>query len=155
MNKHSPNFRHLAALALLTLTAAAQAQSLKVQDAWVRATVPQQQATGAFMQLSSAQGGKLVELRSPAAKVVEVHEMSMENNVMKMRALPFLELPAGQSVELKPGGYHIMLMGLNGQVKAGESVPLTLVFEGRDGKRETLELKAPAQMAPGAMMHKH
>jgi copper(I)-binding protein len=64
---------------------------------------------------------------------------------MKMRAVPGLELPAGKMVELKPGGYHVMLLDLKGQVKDGDMVPLTLVIEGRDGKRQTLELKVPAR----------
>jgi hypothetical protein len=85
---------------------------------------------------------RLVEARSPVAGVVEIHEMTMVDNVMRMRAVPGLELPAGKAVELKPGGYHVMLMDLKGQVKEGQSVPLTLVVEGRDKKRQTVEVKA-------------
>lgn len=131
-------------LAALVMAAAAQAQ-VSVKDAWVRATVPQQKSTGAFMQLVSAKDAKLVEARSPVAGVVEIHEMAMVDQVMKMRAIPSLELPAGKMVELKPGGYHVMLLDLKGQVKDGDTVPLTLVVEGRDGKRQTLELKVPAR----------
>ena len=154
----------LAALALCglmtTLTAlSAGAQSLKASNPWVRATVAQQKATGAFMQLSSSQPGRVVEARSPVAGVVEIHEMKMEGSVMKMRALSALDLAAGQTVELKPGGYHIMLMDLKGQVKAGDEVPLSLVFETRDGKRETLEIKVPARgiaaQDAGHGAHKH
>ena len=131
-------------LAALVMAVAAQAQ-VSVKDAWVRATVPQQKATGAFMQLVSAKDARLVEARSPVAGVVEIHEMAMVDQVMKMRAVPALELPAGKAVELKPGGYHVMLLDLKGQVKDGDMVPLTLVVEGRDGKRQTLELKVPAR----------
>jgi len=131
-------------LAALVLAATAQAQ-VSVKDAWVRATVPQQKATGAFMQLVSAKDARLVEAKSPVAGVVEIHEMAMVDQVMKMRAVPGLELPAGKMVELKPGGYHVMLLDLKGQVKDGDMVPLTLVVEGRDGKRQTLELKVPAR----------
>ena len=131
-------------LAALVLAAAAQAQ-VSVKDAWVRATVPQQKATGAFMQLVSAKDARLVEAKSQVAGVVEIHEMAMVDQVMKMRAVPGLELPAGKMVELKPGGYHVMLLDLKGQVKDGDTVPLTLVVEGRDGKRQTLELKVPAR----------
>jgi len=116
-----------------------------VTDAWVRGTVAQQKATGAFMQLTSAQGGRLVSVQSPVAGVVEIHEMAMEGNVMKMRAVPGLDLPAGKAVELKPGAYHVMLMDLKQPLKDGETVPLTLVVEGKDGKRETLEVKAPVK----------
>ncbi|HEX2011166.1 MAG TPA: copper chaperone PCu(A)C, partial [Roseateles sp.] len=132
----------LSALSLGLLALGAQAQSLKVSNPWVRATVAQQKATGAFMQISASQAGRLVEVRSPAAGLAEIHEMKMEGTVMKMRAMPALELSAGQAVEFKPGGYHIMLMDLKSALKPGDEVPLTLVFEAKDGKRETLELKA-------------
>lgn len=143
-------------LAALVMAAAAQAQ-VSVKDAWVRATVPQQKATGAFMQLTAASDAKLVEVRSPVAGIVEIHEMAMVGDVMKMRAVDLLALPAGKTVELKPGGYHVMLMDLKGQVKDGDMVPLTLVVEGRDGKRQNLEVQAPARplntAAPGGMGH--
>ena len=116
-----------------------------VQEPWVRGTVPQQKASGAFMQITSAQGGKLVSVASPVAGVVEVHEMAMEGTTMRMRAVPSLELPAGAAVELKPGGYHVMLMDLKQQLKAGDTVPLTLVIEGKDGKRETMKVQAPVR----------
>jgi copper(I)-binding protein len=109
---------------------------------WVRATVAQQSSTGAFMQLKSAKAVKLVSVSTPVAGIVEVHEMAMDGQVMRMRAVPALELPADKTVELKPGGYHVMLMDLKGQVKAGDTVPLTLVFEGADQKRETVQVKA-------------
>ena len=105
---------------LFALPAAAQ---VTVTDAWVRGTVPQQMATGAFMQLKSAKDAKLVEASSPVAGVVEIHEMKLENNVMRMRAVTALSLPAGRTVELKPGGYHVMLMDLKRQMKEGESCP--------------------------------
>lgn len=127
------------AAALLSATAHAQ---VTVKDAWVRATVPQQKATGAFMQLNAAKDSKLVSASSPVTPVVEVHEMTMQDSVMKMRQIPGLDLPAGKTVELKPGGYHVMLMDLKQPMKEGDTVPLTLVFEGKDGKRESVEVKA-------------
>ena len=84
--------------------------------------------------------------QSPVAGVTEVHEMAMDNGVMKMRPIPFLALPAGKAVELKPGGYHVMLMDLKGQVKDGDMVPVILVVEGKDGKRQNIEVKAPARL---------
>ena len=141
----------LAGLALSLQTAAAQTT---VKNAWVRGTVAQQKSTGAFMQITSAQGGKLVSVNTGIAGVAEVHEMAMEGDVMKMRAIPALDLPAGKTVELKPGGYHVMLMDLKQQAKAGDTVAMTLVVEGKDGKRETLEIKAPVK-ALGAADHKH
>lgn len=135
--------------ATLALAAAGACAQTTVKDVWVRGTVPQQKATGAFMQLNSAQGGRLVAVSSPLAGVAEVHEMAMDGNTMKMRAVPALELPAGQAVELKPGGFHVMLMDLKQPLKAGETVPLTLVIEGRDGKRERIELSAPVRSLGG------
>lgn len=135
------------------IAAAAQAQVV-VADPWVRATVPQQTGTGAFMKLTSDTDSKLVAADSPVAKHVEVHEMAMENHVMKMRQIPGLELPAGQTVELKPGGYHIMLIDLHEQVKEGQQVPLTLTFEAPDGGRSSLELQVPVRpLASGANGH--
>ena len=69
----------------------------------------------------------------------------MDGGVMKMGAVPSLELPAGQAVELKPGGYHVMLMGLKQQLKAGDSVPLTLTVEGKGGQKETVQVTAPVK----------
>ncbi|WP_396268015.1 copper chaperone PCu(A)C [Ideonella sp.] len=132
----------LASLAATLAASPAWAQTT-VKDAWVRGTVAQQKATGAFMTLTNAQGGKLLSAASPVAGVVEVHEMKMDGNVMKMAAIPSLDLPAGKAVELKPGGYHVMLMDLKQPLKDGESVPLTLTIQGKDGKKETVEVKAP------------
>jgi periplasmic copper chaperone A len=141
------------AAALLAFAGTAAAQTT-VKDAWVRGTVAQQKASGAFMHITSAKGGKLLEVSSPVAGVAEIHEMSMQGDMMRMRAVPALELPAGKSVELKPGGFHLMLMDLKQQLKPGDSVPLTLVVENNDGKRETLQIKAPVRaLADGA--HKH
>lgn len=148
--------RYTLTLAALLMAVAAQAQ-VSVKDAWVRATVPHQKATGAFMQLTAASDAKLVEVRSSAAGIVEIHEMAMVKDVMKMRAVDVLALPAGKTVELKPGGYHVMLMDLKGQMKDGDTVALTLVVEGSDGKRQNVEVQAPVRplnaAAPGAMGH--
>jgi hypothetical protein len=130
----------LAALAL-GLAASAQAQ-VTVSGAWARGTVEGQKASGAYMQLKSADGATLVGVESPLAGVAEIHEMRMEGSTMRMRAIPKLELPAGQAVDLKPGGYHVMLMNLKAPLKRGESVPLRLKFQGKDGKRQEVEVNA-------------
>jgi len=127
---------------LFALAATSALAQVTVKDPWVRATVPHQTATGAFMQLSSPADAKLVSASSPVAGVTELHEMKMEKDVMKMRPVPGIAIPAGKGAELKPGGYHVMLMNLKGQVKEGDTVPITLVVEGKDGKRETVEVKA-------------
>jgi hypothetical protein len=137
-----------AALIGFSLPLAAQAQTT-VKDPWVRGTVAGQKATGMFGQVSSTAGGKLVSAASPVAGVVEIHEMAMDGTTMKMRAIPALDLPAGKAVDLKPGGYHVMLMDLKQQLKAGETVPVTLVVEGAGGKRESIEVKAVVK-APDA-----
>ena len=125
----------------LTISAAAFSQ-VAVKDPWVRTTVAQQKATGAFMQLTATQDVKLISATSPAAKMVEIHTMEMDKDVMKRRQIMSLDLPAGKAVELKPGSYHVMLMGLNAQVKEGDIVPLTLTVEGKDKKTQTIEVKA-------------
>lgn len=135
--------RFLLASALFT-SVVAHAQ-VKVDDPWVRATVAPQKATGAFMQLTSPKAAKVVAASSPVAEMVEIHEMKMDNGVMKMRAVEALALPAGQTVALKPGSYHVMLMGLKAPIKAGETVSLTLTLEGEDKQRTTVEVKAEAR----------
>jgi copper(I)-binding protein len=147
-----------AAFALAATAAPAWAQ-VSVTQAWVRGTVQGQKATGAFMELRSTEGAALVGAESPVAGVVEIHEMRMEGNVMRMRAIPRLELPAGQAVELKPGGYHVMLLDLRQPVKKGDSVPIRLKVQGADGKVREVEVKAEVRdlSAPapkgGAMKH--
>jgi hypothetical protein len=131
----------LASLASLAAPAWAQ---VTVAEPWVRATVPSQMATGAFMKLTAGSNARLIGASSPVAGVVEVHEMALENNVMRMRAITALDLPAGRSVELKPGGYHVMLMDLKQQLKIGDLVPITLEIE-QGGQRQKIELKAPVR----------
>jgi len=126
------------------------AQTVEVRDAWVRTSVPGQQATGAFMKITAKDGAQLVSASSPVAGVVEVHEMKMAGDVMQMRAVPALDLPAGKTVELKPGGYHVMLMDLKTALPKGSTVPLTLVFKDAKGLQRKVELKVPVAMsAPG------
>jgi copper(I)-binding protein len=132
----------IAGTTLLTLSAHAQ---VAVKDAWIRATVPQQKATGAFMQLTASQDTRLVAVTTPLTPVAEVHEMVMQDNIMRMRQVNGIELRAGRAVELKPGGYHVMLMDLPTQVKPGETVPLTLIFEGKAGGRQTLDIQVPVR----------
>lgn len=155
-----------AVLALLApLSVPVWAQSVDVKNAWARATVPGQKASGAFMTLTAKDGAKLVSVSSPVAGVTEVHEMKMEGDVMKMRAVPLLDLPAGKAVELKPGGYHVMLMDLKQPLQKDSSIALTLVFKDAKGQQSKTELKLPvSQTAPAGMamdkkdaqdVHKH
>jgi periplasmic copper chaperone A len=137
--------KHIFALiASITLTSTAFAQTT-VTDPWVRATVPQQTASGAFMQLRSPDAAKLVAVSSPFANSVQIHKMEMTGQMMKMREVDSIELPAGQTVNLASGGFHIMLIGLKHQLKEGENVPLSLVVERKAGARETGAVSAPVK----------
>lgn len=146
--------RTLIGLSLLGLAAHASAQ-VQVSDAWVRATVPGQPSSGAFMTVTADSDSKLLRVASPVAKDVQIHEMSMKNDVMRMGPVDSITLPAGTPVKLDPDGYHVMLMGLTGQIKEGDQVPLTLTVENAKGERQTVEVKAAARgldgMAPGKM----
>ena len=143
--------------------ALAQTPAVKVEGAWARATVQGQKGTGAFMNITAKDGTRLVGGSSPAAGVAEVHEMKMENDVMKMRALPGLDLPAGQTVQLKPGGYHVMLLDLKAPLAKDSTVPVTLRFKDAKGVESKLDLVLPVGIvAPGAAatgniapLHKH
>jgi copper(I)-binding protein len=139
------------ALALAPLAAFAQ---VSVMDAWVRGTVPGQKATGAFMQITSGSDTSLVAVSSPVAKVVEIHTMSQEGGVMKMRAVPAIPVPAGKPVELSPGGYHVMLMDLGQPLKEGDKVPLTLTFADKAGQKSTQDVTATVRPL-ASTPHKH
>lgn len=135
--------RAVSVLALLAPVAALA--QVDVREAWVRGTVPAQTATGVFMTLHAHQPARLLGVSSPAAETAELHEMKMEGNVMRMRAIDALPLPAMQDVQLKPGGYHVMLLGLKGQLKTGDAVPVTLRLE-QGGK--VFEQRVQAKVQP-------
>ena len=129
------------------------AQTVEVKDAWVRTSVQGQKATGAFMKITAKDNTKLVSVSTPVAGVAEVHEMKMEGDVMKMRAVQGgLDLPAGKAVELSPGGYHVMLMDLKAALPKDSTIPMTLVFKDAKGVESKLELKVPVSTAP---VHAH
>jgi copper(I)-binding protein len=131
--------------------AAAQGDAIDVQNAWARTTVPGQKATGAFMTLTAKEGAKLVSASSSVG-MAQVHEMKMDAGVMKMNEVKGgLDLPAGKAVELKPGGFHVMLMDLKAPLTKGSTVPLTLVFKDTKGAESKLNLNvAVAAVAPDA-----
>jgi copper(I)-binding protein len=140
--------KHLIAAALTTVCAvSAFAQNVTVTDAWARATVQGQKATGAFMKITAKDNARLVGVSSPVAGVAEVHEMKMDKDIMRMAALPNgLELPAGKAVELKPGGYHVMLMDLKAPLAKDTTVPVTLMFQDAKGVKSNVELKVQVGM---------
>jgi copper(I)-binding protein len=141
----------IAASLALGLSAPLFAQTVEISGVWARATVPGQKATGAFMHLTSKSGARLVAASTPVAGVAEVHEMKLEEGVMRMRAVPGgLELPAGKTVELKPGGYHLMLMDLKQPLQKDSTIALTLIFQDAKGAETRTELKVPVGMQPPA-----
>jgi periplasmic copper chaperone A len=142
----------VALVALLSLAFATVARAeVHVEGAWVRGTVSGQKTTGAFMQLRSMEGGALLGAETAVAGVTEIHEMRMEGNIMRMRPVQKIELPAGRTVDLKPGGYHVMLIDLKRPLKTGESVAIKLKLEDKDKKVRELVVKAEVRdlTAPG------
>jgi copper(I)-binding protein len=139
-------------LAGISLSAVAQT---RVEDPWVRTSVPGQPSSGAFMRITADTDSKLVGVASPVATHVQVHEMSMTNDVMRMGPVDAVPLPAGKTVALEPNGYHVMLMGLVGQIKEGDHVPLTLTVENAKGERETVQVDAPARTMAESMDMSH
>ena len=123
---------------------------VEVSDAWVRATGQGQKATGVFMNLTAKKATRLVGVKADLTASAEVHEMKMEKDVMKMQAVKSLDLPAGQTVALKPGSYHVMLMDLSKPLDEGSPVVLTLLFEDAAGVKTQQEVNVVAKkMAMG------
>lgn len=143
-------------LAALLSSAAWAQTAVKVEGGWARATVQGQQATGAFMKLTAPQATRLVAVSTPVAGVAEVHEMKMDGNVMKMRAIAGLDLPANQAVELKPGSFHLMLMDLKAPLMKDSSVALTLTFKDAKGVETKQQVSVPVSTGmPQAAGHQH
>jgi len=146
----------LLSIALMAFATSIQAQdakvgAIKIENAYVRATAPGQPAAGAFMKIeNSGSADQLVSASSPAAGEVQLHQMSMEGNVMKMGQVKDIAVPANGSVDLKPGGYHIMLMNIKAPLKVGETVPVKLKF----AKAGEVEVKLPVN-AVGSGMNMH
>lgn len=143
-------FLPLAAFAFAAVVQAQAVAPLAVQNAWVRPSVPGQSGTGAYMTLTAREPLTLLGVATPIARVAEIHEMRLEGDVMRMRALPSLELPAGKAVELKPGGHHLMLMDLQAALKPGTQVPVTLRLRDASGATRTVEVSVPVAMMPPA-----
>lgn len=139
-----PLNRALALFMLLGATLPAVAQTV-VDDAWVRATVPHQAATGAFMKVTADSDSTLLSVESPVAKTVQIHQSQMKNDVMSMQPVTSVALPAGTAVTLEPAGYHVMLIDLVKQIKEGDAVPLTLVVKDAKGQLQRINVSAPAR----------
>jgi copper(I)-binding protein len=150
--------RTLLAFAALLLAVSAAAPAIaqtapKVEGAWARPTVAGQAGGGGFLKITSASADRLVSASAPISKTVELHTMQMDGDVMRMREIPAIEIPAGQTVELKPGGLHVMFIGLTQTLDNGASFPLTLRFEKAGEVKVEMQVRnqGPAPM----MMHKH
>lgn len=122
-----------------------------VDGAWARATVQGQHSSGAFMTLTASEPVTLVKVATPVAGVAELHEMTMDGDVMRMRAVPELQLVPRQPVQLKAGGYHLMLQELKAPLQPGTTIPLTLTFRTAKGEQRQLALQVPvsATAPPG------
>jgi copper(I)-binding protein len=118
-----------------------------ITDAWVRENAPGQAVGAAYMTLKSTEESSLVFVESPTAGSVEIHSMTMNNNVMKMRKLEELPLKAGKPEKLAPGGFHLMLFDLKKPLKSGEKVDFKLCFKDKAGnithQMVTLPVKSP------------
>jgi len=143
-----------AALLACAVSLPTWAANVSVTDVWARATMPGQKVSGAYMRIQSDVDARLVSASSPAVPRVEVHEMKMDGDVMRMREVKAIDLPKGKTVSLEPGGFHIMLMNLPKPIAAGDMIPLTLVIES-GGTRQTVEVKAEARAIGGVMQHHH
>jgi periplasmic copper chaperone A len=128
------------------LAGAAVADSVNVENIWVRATAPGQKIAGGFMDIKADADMKLVGGSSPVSRALELHAMKIEDGVMKMRSVKEILLPRGQTVKLAPGGLHLMFVGINKPIQAGEKVPVTLIVKGADDKEQKIDLQAEARM---------
>jgi copper(I)-binding protein len=144
--------RPLIALGLALLTLPALADTVKIDHAWIRATAPGQNVAGAFMDLTADSNMTLVGAESDAAKTVQLHTMSMDNGTMVMRQVKEIPLNKGETVSLKPGSLHIMLIDLNGQIKEGDKTAITLVVRNASGKEQKIPVEVEAHAMGGMMM---
>jgi len=126
------------------------AGSVEVTDAWVRATMPGQTVAGVYLHVKSMLRARVVGVKTGSAKTAEIHSMSQENGVMKMRKLDFLDLPPGETVTLEPRGNHVMLFDIRKPLQAGERIKLTLVIE-QEGKK----INVPVTAAVRALTEQH
>ncbi len=140
----------LAALAFVSGAAAwAQANApVTVLAPWARATVQGQRTSGAFMTLEAKEPVTLVGASSPVAGRAELHEMKMEGDVMRMREVDSLRVEAGKPLQLKPGGYHMMLVDLKAPLAPNTSIPLTLTFRTAAGEQRQMALQVPVSATP-------
>jgi copper(I)-binding protein len=139
----------------VSLPGVSYADQIRVTEAWTRAGVPGQKVAGIYFDILSTVDAKLVAVDTAVARVAELHLMSVENGTMRMRAVRAIDLPAGQTVRLKPGGYHVMLFDLTRSLEAGERIPIQLSVEDVNGMRTRLEIGAEVRNIDGSKLRDH
>lgn len=146
----------LALVALTTVAHSFKLGEIDIDHPYARPTREGQLVAGGYLKLANkGAADRLLSARAPVADTTEIHSMTMEGNVMKMRQVDAIELPAGRTVELKPGGYHLMLMGLKAPLKAGDQFPLTLKFEKAGEVAVTVKVEEPKPQPNAAAGHAH
>lgn len=131
------------------------AELITVLHPWARASVPGQRVGGVYMEIVAREGLRLTGVKSAAAETAEVHQMKMENGMMRMRAVPFLELPAGKSVKLEPGGYHVMLFDLKQSLVAGQKLKIELTVEDAAKRKHRVAVEALVRDRDAGTAGKH
>ena len=139
----------------LLLSGLASADQIRVTNAWTRASAPGQQVAAVYFDIASAVDAKLVAVDTGVAQVAEFHLMTVENGTMRMRAVLAVDLPAGITVSLKPGGFHVMLFDLKEPLRAGERIPVELLVEDADGRKTKLKIEADIRNLDGSRVHDH
>ena len=145
-----------AALLIGVLAGSVQGADLvEVRDPWARASVPGQKVGGVYMEIVARENLRLTGVRSAAAETAQVHQMKMENGMMRMRAVLFLELPAGKPVKLEPGGYHIMLFDLRQSLMAVQKLKLELTVEDKSKRQHRIAVEALVRDRDAGTAGKH
>jgi periplasmic copper chaperone A len=139
----------LAAAMVLSSAAAIAESGIEISEVWARATPGGARTAAVYVTLTASAGDRLTSASTPVAQKAEFHSMTMDSGVMKMRQFDAIDLPPGQKVTLKPGGYHIMLTGLAKPLAEGESFPLTLDFAKTGARQVTVSVQKVGAMAPG------
>jgi periplasmic copper chaperone A len=137
-----------AGMMLVSAAASAQTGDVQITDAWARATPGGAQSAAAYVSIESTSGDKLTGVSTPAAQKADIHSMTMDDGVMRMRQVDSVDLPPGQKVTLKPGGYHIMMTGLAKPLEVGQSFPMTLDFATAGAKQVTVTVEKVGAMGP-------
>jgi copper(I)-binding protein len=146
---------YIGAIALVWLLAGAAhgADLLQVKEPWAKATVPGQKVGGVYMKIVARENLRLTGVKSAVAETAQVHQMKMENGMMRMRAVPFLDLPAGKTVKLEPGGYHIMLFDIKQSLLAGQKLKLELTVEDASKRQHRVAVEAVVRERDGGHDH--